>query len=157
MYFFCLILRIDNTGKFYLLLANSYTESRPFLLPMLPCQRIGWGSTRNWEGTQQFQLTPTYQRNIPYRMTSCSTIKLGGVVDSDQLLGDWLGISQSVLSNFFHLHHLFFLGFIFLCALFCYFLNLKKKKKGFYCNTLCFFHTFTLPVLPPIPLSTGEE
>jgi len=28
--------------------------------------------------TQPGQLTPTYQRNVPYRMTSCSAYKTGG-------------------------------------------------------------------------------
>ena len=41
-------------------------------------QRVGWGCTRSWEGTQLGQLTPTDQRDIPYHMTSCSAYKAGG-------------------------------------------------------------------------------
>ena len=43
-----------------------------------PHQRVGWGCTRSWEGTQLGQLTPTDQRDIPYHMTSWSAYKAGG-------------------------------------------------------------------------------
>jgi len=36
---------------------------------------IGWGWARDWEGTETEQLTPTDQRDIPYRMMSRSAIK----------------------------------------------------------------------------------
>ncbi|XP_074989722.1 LOW QUALITY PROTEIN: tubulin alpha-8 chain-like [Calonectris borealis] len=72
---------VDNTGMFSFLLSRAYTGSRPFLLLTPPHQRGGWGGTRSWEGTQPGQLTPTDQMDIPYHMTSCSAIKLGGEVD----------------------------------------------------------------------------
>jgi len=40
-----------------------------------PASRLG--STRCWEGMLLGQLTPTDQRGIPYRMTSCSAYKAG--------------------------------------------------------------------------------
>ena len=45
---------------------------------MLPRQQVGCGWARNWEGIQLGQLTPTDQRDIPYRMTSCSAVKAWG-------------------------------------------------------------------------------
>ena len=78
MFWICAENSIDNTGVFSLLLSRAYTQSRPFLLLTPPHQRAGWGCTRNWEGTQSGQLSPTDQRDIPYHMTSCSAYKAGG-------------------------------------------------------------------------------
>ena len=77
MFWICAENSVDNTGMFSLLLSSAYTESRPFLLLTAPHQRGGWGCTRSWEGTQPGQLTPTDQRDIPYRMASCSAYKAG--------------------------------------------------------------------------------
>jgi len=68
---------VDNTGMFLLLLSSSYTASRPLLLLPPLHQRVGWGYTRNWEGTQLRQLTPNDQRDIPYHMVLCSAYKAG--------------------------------------------------------------------------------
>lgn len=39
-------------------------ESKSFLLLTAPHQRIGWGCTRTWEGSQMGQLIPIIQRDI---------------------------------------------------------------------------------------------
>ena len=57
MFWICAENSIDNTGMFQLSLSSLYTESRPFLLLTSPHQRVGWGCTRSWEGTQLGQLT----------------------------------------------------------------------------------------------------
>jgi len=74
MFWICADNGVDNTGMFLLLLSSAHRESRPFLLLTPPCQWIGWGYTRSWDGTQLGQLTQTGQRNIPYHMTSCSGV-----------------------------------------------------------------------------------
>ena len=61
-----------------LLLSSTYTESRPFLLLTPPCQSVGWGFTRSWEGTQLGQVTPTDQRDISSGRTSCSVCTAEG-------------------------------------------------------------------------------
>ena len=63
--------------KACLLLSSACTASRPFFLTP-PHQRVGWGCTRSWEGTQLGQLTPTDQKDVPYHMMSHSAIKTGG-------------------------------------------------------------------------------
>ena len=78
MFCICAENRVDNTEMLLLSLSSAYTESRPFLLLTPPCQRVGWGCTRSWEGTQPGQLTPTDQTDIPYHMASCSAIKSWG-------------------------------------------------------------------------------
>ncbi|XP_076190115.1 protein unc-93 homolog A isoform X3 [Aptenodytes patagonicus] len=65
------------TGR-KLLFALVLTESRPFLLLTPPHQRVGWGCTRSWEGTEPGQLTANDQRDNPHHMTSCSAYKAGG-------------------------------------------------------------------------------
>ncbi|KAK4815496.1 hypothetical protein QYF61_003054 [Mycteria americana] len=59
-------------------------------------QRVGWECTRSWEGTWLGQLTPTDQRDIPYRMASRLTIKLGVRLAGRPLLRDWLGLDRLV-------------------------------------------------------------
>jgi len=59
MFWICAENSVDNTGMFLLLLSSAYTEPRPFLLLTLAHQQVGWGCTRNYEGTQLGQLTPT--------------------------------------------------------------------------------------------------
>ena len=44
MFWICAENSVDNSGMFSLLLSSAYTESRPFLLLTLPCQRVGWGA-----------------------------------------------------------------------------------------------------------------
>jgi len=44
--------------------------------------------------------------------------RLVGRLAGGLVLGDWLSIGQLVVSNYFHLHHLSFLGFISLSLLF---------------------------------------
>ena len=78
MFWICAGNSVDNTGVFWLLLSSAYTESRPFLLLTPPHQRVGWGGTRSWKGTQLGQLTPTDQRAIPYHMVSCLAYKAEG-------------------------------------------------------------------------------
>jgi len=56
---------VDDTKMFSLLMSSTYTESRPFLLLTLPHQQMCWGCTRSWDETQQGQLTPPDQRDIP--------------------------------------------------------------------------------------------
>ena len=78
MVWICAENSVDNTGMFSLLLSSAYTESRPFLLLTPPHQRVGWGCTRSWEGTQPGQLPPAAQRDIPDHRMSCSAHKAGG-------------------------------------------------------------------------------
>jgi len=66
MFWICDPRTVDNTEMFSFLLSSTYTDSRSFLLLIPPHQRVGWGCTRIWEGTQLGQLTPTDQRDIPY-------------------------------------------------------------------------------------------
>lgn len=51
--------------------------SRPFFLFLLPQQWEDWGCTKNWEGTQPDQVTPTDQGGIPDHMASIQCIQLG--------------------------------------------------------------------------------
>jgi len=74
MFWICAENSVDNTGMFWLLLSSAYIEPRPFLL-LTPPHQGDWGCTRSWEGTQLGQLTPTDQRDVLYRMTSCSAMK----------------------------------------------------------------------------------
>lgn len=53
---------------------------------MLHCQQVGWGYTRNCEGTESGQLTPTGPKNIPCHMMSCSAIKDGGMEEEQGTL-----------------------------------------------------------------------
>jgi len=69
---------VDNTAKLLLMLSSAYTESRPFLFLTPHHQRVGWGYTSTWEGTQPGQLTPTDQRGILYHMESCSAYQARG-------------------------------------------------------------------------------
>ena len=78
MFWVCAENGVANTEMFLLSLRISHTESRPSLLLTLPHQLVGWGCRRRWEGTQAGQLTPPAPRDIPYHVTSCSAIKLGG-------------------------------------------------------------------------------
>ena len=77
MFWICAENSVDNSGMFSLLLSSAYTASRPFLLLTPPHQRVGWGCTRSWEGTQLGQLTPTDKRGIPCHMTSCQLTFFG--------------------------------------------------------------------------------
>ena len=72
------------------------TQSRPFLLLTPPHQRVGWGCTRSWEGTQLGRLTPTDQRDIPYHMMSCSAYKAGR---RRRKGGDTFGVMAFVLPS----------------------------------------------------------
>jgi len=88
-------------------------------------------------------------------MASCSAYELAGKLGGGLLLRDWLGIGRVVVGHwgFFHLHHLSFLGFIFLSVIFLYYnfyyvisiikLSLSQRTS---------FLTFTLPVLFPLIL-----
>lgn len=84
------------TPVFQLLQSVAYTKSQSFQL----LTAKSWEYTRSWDGTQTGQLTQTRQRDIPYAMGSRPAIILrkrrrsGGL----QLLRDWLGISQWVVS-----------------------------------------------------------
>ena len=51
---------VDNTFMFRLLLSSSYTVSRPSLFLTLPCQRVGWGCTRSWEGVTARTANPNW-------------------------------------------------------------------------------------------------
>uniref|UniRef100_A0A8D0EQK9 Uncharacterized protein n=1 Tax=Strix occidentalis caurina TaxID=311401 RepID=A0A8D0EQK9_STROC len=51
-----------------------------------PVSRLG--CARDWEGTQLGQLTPTDQRDIPYRIPSCSAIKPRGKKEEGGKFGD---------------------------------------------------------------------
>ena len=53
MFWVCAENSVDHTEMVSLLLSSACTESRPFLLLTPPYQRVGWGCTRGWEGTQQ--------------------------------------------------------------------------------------------------------
>lgn len=48
-----------------------------FQLLILACQQEGGECTKGWEGAQPGQLNPADQRDIPYRMVSCSIYNLG--------------------------------------------------------------------------------
>jgi len=103
---------------FSLPLSSASTASRPCLPLTLPCQRVGWGCMRSWEGTQLRQLTPTDPRDVPYRVTSCSVIKTGwgrkfaGTAVAQGLAGHWLaGGEQLRLIRMFS--SLVFLGVFF--------------------------------------------
>ena len=108
-----------------------------------PCQWVGWGCTRSWEGTHLEQLSLTDQRGVPYHMTSCSPIKLR-VRDVGEgwpgllLHGDWLGIGQLVVSNCFLLCYLFFFWDIFFPLLFFSPFTLKKLLNWLYLNPWVF-------------------
>lgn len=80
----------------------AYTESRTFQLLTSASEQAG-----GTQGDGRGQLTPIDQRDIPYHMSPCRTKKLAR---GQTLLGDWLGISQQVLSDPLYLgsqvHHL---------------------------------------------------
>jgi len=104
---------------FELWLSSAHTESRPFQLLTLSHQWGGRGCTRSWEGTQPGQLTPPQQRDIPCRMASHSAYKLGGKLTGGCCSGTgWASVGWW-WAVVFHLHHLFFLGFI--SVSFCYY------------------------------------
>ena len=66
------------TQRLFNFVSRAYTESTPFLLLTPLHQRVAWGCTRRWAGKQMWQLTQSDQKNIPSRMTSCSTYKARG-------------------------------------------------------------------------------
>jgi len=68
---------VDNAKMFLLLLTSAYTESRPFLLLAPPHQRVGWGCTRSWEGTQPGQLTQLTKGILHAIWRHAQHIKLG--------------------------------------------------------------------------------
>ena len=78
MFCICAENGVDNTEVCSLLLSRVYTASGAVPLLTLLHQRAGWECTRSWGGTQAGQLTPTGQRDTPYRVTSCSACKAGG-------------------------------------------------------------------------------
>ena len=78
---------VDNTGMFQFLLSSAYRDPRPSLLLTPPCQWVGWGCTRSWEGTQPGQLTLAEQRAIPYCTMSCSAIKAEGKKEERGMFG----------------------------------------------------------------------
>ena len=80
LYFGFVLKTVDNTGVFQLLLGSAYTEPRHFLLLTPPHQRVGWGCTRGWEGTQPGQLTPTDQSDVPYHMMSILGLARTGLI-----------------------------------------------------------------------------
>lgn len=64
--------------------------------------------------TRLGQLTPTDQRHMTYRMTSCLSVRLEGWrLVGAALIRGWLGIVHLVVSNCILLHGLFLLGFVF--------------------------------------------
>jgi len=65
---------VDNT----LMVLVVTKQATTFQLLVLACQRVGWGCTGRWEGTQPGQPTPTDQRVIPFHMTPCLAYKAGG-------------------------------------------------------------------------------
>jgi len=67
-------------------LGSAYTEPRPLLPLPPPHHGVDWGCMRGWEGAQPGQLTPADHRDILYRMTSCSAIKLG---EEEGRVGHW--------------------------------------------------------------------
>ena len=84
---------------FQLLLGHVYTKSRTFHF-LVPCQPEGWRGTRNWEGTQPGQVTPTSQRDIPHHIECHGQyINQGALGGGKSLPRDWLGISQQMVSN----------------------------------------------------------
>lgn len=72
--------------------------------------------TRSWEGAQPGQGTWTSQRDIPCLRTSHSVYKLAGIVWEGLVVvvPEWFGILSTGVNNCI-VHHLSFLGFIFLC------------------------------------------
>lgn len=146
--------------------ACAVSRLSPFLT-LHHTSKLGW--TRGWEGTQLWQLTQGYQRDIPYYMTLWATVKLWEGFARDCrgccCLGDWLGISWLVVSNgsdgFFH--HLFF--FV-LFGLFCLVVGFWGVGFGFFfflpiklslSQPTTFFLIFTLLILSPIPLGEIER
>lgn len=72
MFLICVEKSVDKTILLWVLLSSAYTESRPFLFLLQPCQRGGWGFTRRWEGKQLGHLTPT---DPTFHLMSCYKIK----------------------------------------------------------------------------------
>lgn len=104
VFWICAENSVNNTGMISLLLCCAYTMSRSFLLLTPPHQWVGWRYTKSWERKQLGQLSRADQRHIPYDMVSCSAVKLGRRFTEGLLLGEWLGISQLLVSSYFEFH-----------------------------------------------------
>lgn len=64
----------DSILIFWLLQSSTYTDPKTFQPVALPCH-WGAGGAEGAAGTQPGQLTQNDQREIPYHMMSCQTIK----------------------------------------------------------------------------------
>jgi len=64
----------DSTLVFQLLLSSAHKEPRILSATPTALPTRSWAWTRDKEGTQPGQLTPTDQRDGPYPMVSCSAI-----------------------------------------------------------------------------------
>lgn len=71
----CAYNNLDNT-VFWLLLSSNCTMSRFSVCHAArPSQQVGWEWLRSWKGTYLGQLSWVDQKDIQWRMTSCSAIK----------------------------------------------------------------------------------
>lgn len=82
------------------------------------------------------------QRGISHHMVSCSAVKVGReVCQGCCCFGNWLVISQLVVSSLVSLHHLFFLGFVLFASFsfISYTVFISTQKLSNFCpsNSLC--------------------
>jgi len=129
--------------------SSAYTESRTFLLLVLPWKWGGAGGAKRAERRpKQNSCSVAGRRDIPYHTVSCRAIKLGELAGGLPLLGDWLGIAWWLVSNC-TVHHFLWMLFIiiifpsFSAPLNCHYLNPQ---------VLPFFL-----ILFPIPLVGSEQ
>lgn len=144
---------VDNTGMGSFIAEQLLHSNKTFSAshPTPPTSRL-----RSLEGWPQLT-----QRIFQCLIVSCSAIKLcvwGGGWPGLPLLRQRLVINQLVISNWGFLHPLFFGGFVcFFFSLYCffpsgYFLFIKLSLTQH-----ASFHTYTFPILSPIPLIGGAS
>ena len=136
------------TSFFQLLLSSAHTEPRTYQLPVLPCQR-GPGTHEELgleSGSALGQLIQTGQRDVPYHVVTCCTMKLvglaGDVTDGTGCasVGEQLCSASLITYILLLLLSLFFLPFL--------------PNKLFSFQPISF--TFFL-ILPPTPLQGNEQ
>lgn len=113
----------------------------------------GLGGTRNWKGTQPGQLTRTGQRNIPYYVASCHTIKLGRWPTARELAGHWSVRMSSYIGH--HLYILILRTVITNCSILVIISPLFFCPFNLYLNPQILL--FFLLILYPHPAGGGSE
>lgn len=98
---------------------------------MLPCQWIGWGCTKSWEGTQPGQLAPAQKSNIPYQygivLSNKSWEAKKWVMGNKKCLNICLPMASSKWITYFAL----LVCAALLCLLNCLYLN---HKFSYFCS-----------------------